>query len=647
MPRFLFIIFILVIAGCSDLFKGERQDFGVDPDVESESSYYFEKRYGEVSFEKALTGDKSVKLSPDFTAGLTAHVKEVTGGERFEVSVWRNSDIPNVFLAASGNWGYYFQTCWSTEKQDEWEKLSFQIFVPDTIKEGEISIYSYIVPNNNDKTAYVDNLEIKVLESGNAATDTLNDNTFYPAFYLYLKELSSRHISIDSNILSHTASPELKLFYKKYGIKQLWFKDKLEKELQQRGFQGVMEKTKAFAEATSVPSVKFIKTEEMEQLPLSGYANRIVYNADSIIEITIRNRFKANFNIELYKMTDRYGQTFVRSFSQSEIQDSIFSFPAKNLEEGFYFLQLQNVNEFRIPFIVGHQKDARVAVLVPSTNYHAYNLYGGKSFYKNGTDSNDVYFISTRRPMVAIDLDSVFLGDDLYIVKNIFDWFNENFEAEIYPDYFLESHPELFRDKKTIVIAQHCEYFSPAMFENLEKLADSVNIISMGGNQLYWKVRWHNNYTLLECRKAGTFFKDTYIPGGLWRTETTSEARLLGVAFTPSGAGTYSHYIVTNSNHWLYDGTNVIHGNAFGEEGIDGRGLSGDETDKADPFSPPATTVIAKGANQKTHGGGEIVLIPKDDCAVLSTGSISSGSGLGKDEVFTRIVRNFMERYHR
>ena len=35
-----------------------------------------------------------------------------------------------------------------------------------------------------------------------------------------------------------------------------------------------------------------------------------------------------------------------------------------------------------------------------------------------------------------------------------------------------------------------------------------------------------------------------------------------------------------------------------------------------------------------------------NDNAILSTGSIQSGSGLGTDVIFTKIIQNFVKKYH-
>ena len=55
--------------------------------------------------------------------------------------------------------------------------------------------------------------------------------------------------------------------------------------------------------------------------------------------------------------------------------------------------------------------------------------------------------------------------------------------------------------------------------------------------------------------------------------------------------------------------------------------------------------MIAKGLNEDNGGADFILKEYAQDNAVLSTGSIQSGSGLGADTIFTKIIANFVERY--
>ncbi|HQG39132.1 MAG TPA: hypothetical protein PLK15_08360, partial [Chitinophagales bacterium] len=83
-----------------------------------------------------------------------------------------------------------------------------------------------------------------------------------------------------------------------------------------------------------------------------------------------------------------------------------------------------------------------------------------------------------------------------------------------------------------------------------------------------------------------------------------------------------------------------------GKQGIDGRGLSGDEMDKVNSNSPKNIIVLAKGTNPN-NGGGDLLIIENKNNAILSFGSIACGSGLNKDIVFTQVVKNFMNKKYK
>ncbi|MBK9635323.1 MAG: hypothetical protein IPO64_12705 [Bacteroidetes bacterium] len=90
------------------------------------------------------------------------------------------------------------------------------------------------------------------------------------------------------------------------------------------------------------------------------------------------------------------------------------------------------------------------------------------------------------------------------------------------------------------------------MYSKLNALKVTKNIISLGGNQLYWKVKFLNNYSEIECRKDGTYYENDVKHGGNFRSVLQMEASLLGVAYTELSYGTYDSYKVLNPNHWIF-----------------------------------------------------------------------------------------------
>ncbi|AKQ46281.1 hypothetical protein TH63_12670 [Rufibacter radiotolerans] len=340
-----------------------------------------------------------------------------------------------------------------------------------------------------------------------------------------------------------------------------------------------------------------------------------------------------------------------------------------NAAPGYYRATLTNPELEQptyIHFLVGSAAPkSKVAVLAPVTTWLAYNAYGGQSLYRNALSEGHVPFVSSQRPNTALTYHGTHsLQHNLRIEANIYQWFAKNYAADLYPDFYLEAHPEFLTDYKVLVLAYHAEYFSEKMYRTLWDLVfqNGISLLALGGNQVYWQVRWHQGFTHLECQKDGSFFQNEAKRGTLWRHTARPEAQLLGAQFSEPGMGTYAPYQVLQPKHWLFAGSQVKQGGIFGTAGIDGLPICGDETDKSPWSSPDNTVVLARGLNKKAGeegeiyavedpawngtGGGEITFTEvTGKCAVLNTGSIQSGSGLGVDGVFTRLVQNFMQRY--
>ncbi|MFC6997631.1 N,N-dimethylformamidase beta subunit family domain-containing protein [Rufibacter roseus] len=338
--------------------------------------------------------------------------------------------------------------------------------------------------------------------------------------------------------------------------------------------------------------------------------------------------------------------------------------------QGYYRALLSNPlleKPAEIHFIVGQaQAKARVAVLAPVTTWLAYNAYGGQSLYRNAIAPATVPYVSMHRPNTALTYKATHsMQHNLLIESNIFYWISDQFQADLLPDYYLQAHPELLQQYQVLVLAYHAEYFTQEMHQSLRALVfnGQKSLLALGGNQVYWQVKWHRNFTQIECRKDATLFQDSDEKGKLFRHTPQPEVQLFGCQFTEAGMGTYAPYQVVASEHWLYKGCSVKQGQIFGEAGVDGLPICGDETDKTTWGTPKNSTVLARGLNKTSavsemdvyahtnpewngSGGGEVVFTKiSEKQAILATGAIHSGAGLGHDKVFTHLIQNFMQKY--
>jgi hypothetical protein len=126
-----------------------------------------------------------------------------------------------------------------------------------------------------------------------------------------------------------------------------------------------------------------------------------------------------------------------------------------------------------------------------------------------------------------------------------------------------------------------------------------------------------------------------------------SEANLLGVVSTDAGIMTSAPYRAVRADHWVFDGTGLRDGDAFGLRSLHERcpdGASGHETDKMSASSPPGAVLLAKGLNPD-GGGAEMVIHQTPSGAVLAVGSITYPSCLLVDEHISPITRNVCARF--
>ena len=120
---------------------------------------------------------------------------------------------------------------------------------------------------------------------------------------------------------------------------------------------------------------------------------------------------------------------------------------------------------------------------------------------------------------------------------------------------------------------------------------------------------------------------------------------------------TSAPYRAVLPDHWVFAGTGLTQGEAFGEECLHMRcpgGASGHETDKMSPSSPPGTVLLARGTNDgaptepgQETGGAEMVLheTPESGGAVFSVGSITYPCSLLVDTNISKVTLNVVRKF--
>jgi hypothetical protein len=406
---------------------------------------------------------------------------------------------------------------------------------------------------------------------------------------------------------------------------------------------------------------------KIKQSRIEGYTDKFSYRNGDTIKLQIHaesnglaiiSRSMGNYE---YKKISEFNVCLFRQSNSNIDQNLSCNWKSNYIivvdscySPGIYKIDLvSNSDTGYITFLVENRpQKTNIVLLLPTSTWIAYNTWGGKSLYKNKYENKTVYRISNQRPNIEFNFADSLNGIHTDILLT--NYFISNYNAMVLPDYALEN--EAFEGINIIVLAHHCEYFSEKMYDNLIRQVSThkKSLISLGANQIYWKIKWDDDIRVMECRKDRSFFSFLKLDyGGRWRDHLfRSEHNLFGVRYSESGAGTYAPYKVKNAEHWIFKGSGITNGSFFGYNGINSRALSGLETDKR--VHSKDALILAKGHNQlgiedtlqSGAGGAEFVIIEKSDSqAILSTGSIQSAAGLGYDSTFTIMLRNFINRY--
>jgi len=163
---------------------------------------------------------------------------------------------------------------------------------------------------------------------------------------------------------------------------------------------------------------------------------------------------------------------------------------------GVYLATFQDSVGYRrsFPFVVRSDSPARFVVVLPFATYQAYNDWGGTSLYGGpGSTARESYAnravkVSFARPFGAAVVQDHFLGVDYLLVR----WLEENaYDVNYITDY--DFHRGVGADARAAawLFAGHSEYWSWSMWRRANAArAQGINLGFLGGNDIYWLVRF-------------------------------------------------------------------------------------------------------------------------------------------------------------
>lgn len=353
-------------------------------------------------------------------------------------------------------------------------------------------------------------------------------------------------------------------------------------------------------------------------------------------------------------------------------------------QSGLYYFHAKGESGafFSFPLVVAPRKPtAKVAVLANTNTWNAYNAFGGRSNYFQSSRMAERPIVNSRQDLARYNLPdygefklathyeplsferpnpAIAVPEDEVVTDPIegrqachlapaewrtFGWMErEGINYDLYSDYQLHSGELPLDGYQVLVLTVHPEYWSGQMYDRVKEWVyrKGGKLIYLGGNGVNGPIEFLDEGTM-RC-----FNKMVEGTDSRFEVFKESEATLLGVVFTESGAMTVAPYQVIKADHWAFEGTGLKEGDVFGYKTLHeryGDGASGHETDKMSAHTPRGTILLAKGLNPD-HGGAEMVYyeLPSGG-AVFSTGSITFATALFDDEPCSRITLNVLERF--
>ncbi len=390
-------------------------------------------------------------------------------------------------------------------------------------------------------------------------------------------------------------------------------------------------------------------------------------------------------------------------------ESSSYNVP-QNARPGLYSLLLESNGQepFAIPMVVStaeenHGKNARILVLAGTNTWQSYNLWGGRSRYRNFEENNTEDFIflhskfsssrisvivrfllelptkiskkvlrkqkappnwmfkklSIRRPFTncCLEDDNPFQPFTNHLAAaewRLLAWLErEKYNYDIVSGYELHANPDLVKNYNAIVLNTHCEYWTAQMFRGLKVYHEEKQgwILNISGNSIFREIEFFNDGS---TRCVSLSFKDS----------CEDESNILGVRFSMSDYATCAPYKIRKPDHWIFSGIPISKSNNFGglslnqntkkrfsrydpgrpgiEAGLDGMGASGWETDKKCRTAPNDIKVVAKGLNPM--GGADMVVRDPDGSrgGMFSASSLLFSGCLLIDNVASQIVKNVL-----
>lgn len=305
-------------------------------------------------------------------------------------------------------------------------------------------------------------------------------------------------------------------------------------------------------------------------------------------------------------------------------------------QSGVYAAQLTSPqgNVHNVMFVLTPSTPTnKIAFVVPTNTYTAYNSWDGHDQYTDGQDGVQ-RTVTMLRPArdTAISATGI-INHTLYSDLLLMNWMTSaGIGYDVYTDLDVDGTGDTWMPEyKAVVLASHPEYWTETARENLNSYLNGAGrVISTGGNAIYEMVSYSSDGTAI-------IFRDTSGDRNFFTNYGEFESDLLGTDYNAATYLDFYPYQVQN-DHAFLNGTGLSVGDTFGADGYNGP-ASGWEVDWA-ASGIPGLVVIAQGQNP--NGGASMCYTPSNPGTgwVLATGSISFNGAVPVDPAIQTILTN-------
>lgn len=327
---------------------------------------------------------------------------------------------------------------------------------------------------------------------------------------------------------------------------------------------------------------------------------------------------------------------------------------------GVYLVKLVREDNFQryVPFFVRDPLPrSEVTVMIPTTTWAAYNTWGGTSLYDDKfriTGRGRAFQSSFDRPYYRGDGSGHLLDDEQGLIM----WLEaQGLDVAYVPNEELDRSGASLREAKALILSGHDEYWTRTLRDRADRaVAEGRSIINLGANQAYWQVRLEPAGDGRPDRIVTCYKGDTRDPVGRASPDYTGKFRdlavprpenaLLGVMFSSRWHQFAFPTVITQADHWAFDGTGLRNGDMLWR-------ANGYEQDQLvdNGKSPSGVDVLAESpalSLQGAFGYGQMVVFRKGDAWVFSAGGVDFVRTLGTSEVgdprAARLVANVLYR---